>query len=96
MFQAFRVAVSLILERLAPPGELIPPEPATQFGAKIGVPPDQLKSMMPEGFGFIVSEIVWRVLTTMKNRTGNERSFRFLAVCHAAGSRSPWRRIRRT
>jgi hypothetical protein len=70
MFQAFKVAVSLILEKLAPPGELIPPELARQFGAKMGVPPDQLKSMMPEGFGFIVSEIVWRVLTTMKLEPG--------------------------
>ena len=65
MFQAFKAAVSLILERLAPPGELIPPEMVRQFGAKMGVPPDQLESMTPEGFGFVISEIVWTVLTTM-------------------------------
>jgi hypothetical protein len=65
MFQAFKAAVSLILEKLAPPGEPIPPELAKQIGAKIGVPPGQLESMMPEGFGFLISEIVWTVLTTM-------------------------------
>jgi hypothetical protein len=70
MFQAFKVAVSLILEKLAPPGELISPELARQFGAKTGVPPDQLKSMRPEGFGFLLSEIVWTVLTTMKIEPG--------------------------
>ena len=70
MFQAFRGAVSLILEKLAPTGELIPPELAMQFGAKMGVPPDQLKSMPPKGFGFIISEIVWKVLTTMKIMPG--------------------------
>jgi hypothetical protein len=64
MFQAFKAAVSLILEKLAPPGELITPELVRQFGAKMGVPPDQLKST-PEGFGFLISEIVWTVLTTM-------------------------------
>jgi hypothetical protein len=65
MFQAFRSVVSLILERVAPPGELVPPETAKQVGAKIGVPSDQLKSMTPEGYGFFISTAIFTVLTTM-------------------------------
>ena len=65
MFQAFRAVVSLILKALAPPGELIPPETAKQIGAKIGIPPDQLKNMTPEGYGFVISSAIFTVLRTM-------------------------------
>jgi hypothetical protein len=65
MFQVFRVVVSLILQRFAPPGELTPPELAKQVGAKIGVPPDQLKNMTPEGYGWAISGYILTVLATM-------------------------------
>jgi TraY domain-containing protein len=65
MFQAFRAVVSYLLERFAPPGEPIPPETAKLIGAKIGVPPDQLESMTPEGYGFFISSAILTVLRTM-------------------------------
>jgi hypothetical protein len=65
MFQVFRVVVSSILQRLAPPGELTPPETAKQVGAKIGVPPDQLTNMTPEGYGFFISSAILTLLRTM-------------------------------
>ena len=61
MFQAFRAAVYLILERLSPPGELTPPETAKQMGARIGVPPDQFT---PEAYGFVTCGYIFTVLTT--------------------------------
>ena len=97
MFQAFREVVSLLLERVAPPGELTPPETAKQIGAKMGVPPDRLASMTPEGYGFAISGYdLDSADDDARTANGNELSFRFLGVCHAAGSQSPWRPIRRT
>lgn len=65
MFRAFRAAVSFILERVAPPGELIPPETAQQNAAKLGVPPDQLKNIPPEGYGWVLAGYIFTVLTTI-------------------------------
>jgi hypothetical protein len=64
-FQAFRSAVSFVLERFAPPGELTPPETAKRLGLKIGIPPDQLECMRPEGHGFVISSYILRLLTTV-------------------------------
>ena len=75
----------------------MPPEMAKQLGAKMGVPSDQLKSMTPEGYGFILSDIDLHTADDDdRTAAGDERSFRFLAVCHAAGSQSPWRPVRRS
>ena len=65
MFQAFRAAVSFILESLAPKGELVPPETVKQFGAKMGVPSDKLENMTPEGHALIISTSILTLLRTM-------------------------------
>jgi hypothetical protein len=64
MFQVFRAVVSSILQELAPLGELTPPKTAQKVGAKIGVPPEQLKNMTPEGYGFVISSAILTILRT--------------------------------
>ena len=66
MFQVFQTAVSLILDLSVPSGEFIPPERVKQAGAKMGIPPDQLT---PAGYGFHVFTSVFKVLTTITERS---------------------------
>jgi hypothetical protein len=66
MFQAFKVAVFALLDKMKPPGDPKPTTGAKQVVMRLApeTPSEQLENIKAEGFGLMISDLVWNILTT--------------------------------